>query len=81
MLRRIFTESREIPEVHQLGAIYERLKIATEALEEIIEQSDASQEKHTAVFSELHELGHEMINILPETGRLLLVHAAYLLLH
>jgi hypothetical protein len=74
LLRRIFTESREIPEIDQLGAIYERLKIATKALEETIKQLNVTNDQTiTAVFSELDKLGHQIINILPETGRLLMV--------
>jgi hypothetical protein len=76
LLRRTFTELRKIPEVERLGAIHKRLKIATQLLAIAITQwNNISKQSNTVVFTELEELGNQIIKILPETGRLLMVHA------
>uniref|UniRef100_A0A914W1J2 Amiloride-sensitive sodium channel n=1 Tax=Plectus sambesii TaxID=2011161 RepID=A0A914W1J2_9BILA len=72
LLRRITTESQQIPEVDELASIYHRLKIKTTTLARAIRQANSLNRTNEAVLSDLEKLGKELIDILPQTGRLLM---------
>jgi hypothetical protein len=73
-------EVQEIPEVDRLVSLYERLKIATATLADAVlwpnfqfNAADNGTDSNSNLLDELEDLGREIVNILPQTGRLLMV--------